>query len=268
MKIHEIILEAEVKPYDTNVIRDIDQLDSFQIAQTEKMLRQFCSEYDKLLLNPIWRGTKNHNEAILKIDPGTGIRQSQNTTNYYTELMDHSPYFNGWPKRSRSLICTTDYHCTVSYTGTGVAGATYALFPARGSRVAICPDDDIWETFIHVPFFGGNISIVDLNFYLQKIGLSPFFKSMVNEVKSEQFARELKAECTEIGVAAPKPEDFLPLLFEAMSPVNAGFELMDLSDFAGSGIRGRELWIGDPMILVKDSVLTILANRRADDNLR
>lgn len=250
MKIREIIInEAEVKRYEKQVIGTGD---------IESLLRKFCPAYDNLILNPIWRGFKNHNEPILKIDPSTGIRQSQNTTNYYTELLDHNPHYNGWPKRSRSLICTTDWTRAKQYQDSMV-GATYALFPARGAKVAVCSGMDIWEAEAKIPFFGGYVTFPDLNYYLRELGLPTRYVGMVDAVKSSWFKKNLIDLCAkEFDSDAPDPEFFLPMIMEGMSPNNVHFDLLTIEEYAGSGIHGRELWIGDPVIIVKDSLINSL----------
>lgn len=249
MKINDIITEAGVKPYEKQVINT---------DKVETILRQFCPAYDNLLVSPIWRGVKNHDEPILKIDPSTGVRQSQNTTNYYTELMDHNPHYNGWPKRSRSLICTTDFKRAVNYSDSG-RDSVYAVFPGRGAKVAVCPGMDIWETEAIIPFFGGYTSFPDINYYLQELGLPPVYEEMLSAVKSSWFKKNLIRWCTEqFKSEAPDPALFLPIIMEGMSPNNTHSRLLSVEEYANSGIQGRELWIGDPVIIVKASIIDSL----------
>ena len=250
MKINEIISEAEVKPYEKEVINT---------DKVETLLRQFCPVVDELIREPIWRGFKNHNEAVLKINPATGIRQSQNTSNYYTELMDNSPYFSGWPKRSRSIICSTEFGRASNYAyGAPYSAATYAVFPARGVKVAVCPDRDIWKTRIDLPFVYSGLDFPELNEFLEDLGLSQDYNSMVKEVQSDFFARELNYLIKDNKIKPIEPKDFLPEIEEAMAPQNTGFQLYDLEEFAGGGMRDKELWIGGPCIIVRSDLLETL----------
>ena len=102
-----------------------------------------CSQAVPMLDYPIWRGMTFKGGAI-KIDPRTGARQSQNTKNYYTTMIDNLPAWKNWPKRSKSLICAND---AAEYNAEGY-GDLYAIFPVNGARVAICPDLDIWGTMV------------------------------------------------------------------------------------------------------------------------
>ena len=260
MKINEIISEAEVKPYEKEVLdTGANSSNNYRLDRLEKTLRQFCPVVDELIREPIWRGFKNHNQEILKIDPSTGVRQSQNTSNYYTELMDNSPYFNGWPKRSRSIICSTEFGRASNYAyGAQNSAATYAVFPARGVKVAVCPGSDIWGTRIDLPFAFSGLDFPDLNVFLEYLGLSQDYSKMVKEVQSDFFARELGYLIKNNTIEPVKPEDFLPEIEEAMAPQNTGFQLYDLEEFAGGGIRDKELWIGGPCIIVRSDLLETL----------
>jgi len=262
MKIDEIINEAEVKPYEKEVI-DVGMAD-FEIRDAAKvlqMLRQFCPATNELLSSPIWRGAKNHTEDVLKIDPSTGIRQSQNTSNYYTELMDHSPYFEGWPKRSRSLICSLNFGRANSYAKYS-DGETYAVFPGRGVKVAVCPGEDIWDTEANIPLFGGYIPFIDINQYLNDFGLSPLYERMLTQVKSSHFERELVAFCKAAGTKSiPRPEDVLPQIMDGMQPKVTGFHLMEPEEIAVSGIANKEVWLSGPCILVRKSIIDLINDR-------
>ena len=141
MKINEIITEFEVKPY---------EFKKLQLKTAVRLLNKHCSEALGLLQNPIWRGMRNHTEEILRLDPTTGERASHNTSNHYTQLIDNSPYFRGWPKRSHSLICSSNLGRASSYSY-GQIKSVYAIFPYNGVKIAVCPGEDIWETNLSIP---------------------------------------------------------------------------------------------------------------------
>lgn len=251
MKINEIVTEAEVQPYEREVLDTGANSDNnYRLDKLGKILRQFCPAMDDLFRQPICRGFKNHDEPVLKINPASGIRKSNNTTNYYTEFMDNSPFFKGWPMRSRSLICATDFGRANSYAW-GANSATYAVFPCRQAKVAVCPGEDIWDTEANIPFFGGYTPFPDINVHCQELGLSLPYEVMVKQVQGPHFAREAKAFAQEYHLPEAQPFNFIPVILEAMSPENTGFQLMSVEEFAGSGIQGKELWIGDPVIIVR-----------------
>jgi hypothetical protein len=138
MKIHEIITEAEVTPYKFNTFEET------QIDSVIEQLKEKCSVALSIFSTPIWRGFQNHTQPIVIADPSTGVRKSQNTTNYFTSLIDSSPYMKGWPKRSKSFICSTSNYA-------GEFGKTYAIFPVDNARIAVCPGFDIWEIDSQLP---------------------------------------------------------------------------------------------------------------------
>ena len=66
-------------------------------------------------------------------------RESRNTLNYYTVIMDNSQYWKKYPKRSESLISSINREC----------GAIYPmrLLPKNGSKIGICSGQDLWFSF-------------------------------------------------------------------------------------------------------------------------
>jgi len=252
--INEVVTEAEVKPYD---------VEKLEVARAVELLNQYCSESLSLIQRPIWRGIRHDFGTIMKIDPTTGIRKSNNTMNYYTELMDNSPYFAGWPMRSRSLVCSTDTFKAQNY------GAKYAIFPFNGVKIAVCPGSDIFDTQVSLPelmehslsFGGGYASLV---WYLNNLGLPDNYEGMVEATSSPKFKQKLARTNKRLSVYKmfgfiqnPKlSENFVTMLQKAMAPANTGFELVTIEQFAsrpteGKEGRSRELWIGGPVIAIK-----------------
>ena len=64
---------------------------------------------------------------------------------------------------------------------------------------------------------------------------------------------------------APDPATFLPQIMEGMAPAVVNFDLMSVEDYAGSGIHGREMWIGDPVIIVREAIFNELLEKRTSD---
>lgn len=254
MRINEIVNEAEVKPY---------SVEDLEVARAVKLLNEHCSESLSLIHKPIWRGIRHDFGDIMKIDPSTGIRKSNNTMNYYTELMDHSPYFAGWPPRSKSLVCTTDTFKAQNY------GMKYAIFPFNGVKIAVCPGADIFNTKMSLPelmnidlsFGGGNASLI---WYLINLGLPDNYEGMVKATSDPKFKQKLVRTNKKLSVYSmfgfnPNPklsENFITMLQKAMAPANTGFELDTIEEFAarptgGKEGRSREVWIGGPVIAIK-----------------
>ena len=95
--------------------------------------------------NPvIWRGLGKIDADYIHMDPIASElpRVSRNTHNYYTLWMDNHPDWEGWPKRSRSFVCTTDRTKAERY------GNQYVIIPLidEHTPVAMCPTSDIWTS--------------------------------------------------------------------------------------------------------------------------
>lgn len=92
----------------------------------------------------IYRGT-NAIEPYYFIRPSQGGRMSAYTSNYYTLIIDNSPEWQAYPKRSKSIICTTDSNYAKNYSESGLE--YYFVFPKDGSKIGVCPHGDIWRSF-------------------------------------------------------------------------------------------------------------------------
>ena len=108
------------------------------ISLLNKHCRQAMNNF--FVGHPIYRGLKNNN-YYLWIDPSDFERKSANTKNYYTLLIDNSPYWKDYPKRSKSIICTMDNNTAIEY------GHDYIVFPYDGAKIGICPQEDFWFGF-------------------------------------------------------------------------------------------------------------------------
>lgn len=110
----------------------------------------------------VYRGIYDSRDAALIVSPSNFERKSRNTSNYYTLLMDNLPAWQNYPKRSKSIICTTN----LNYAND--MGESYRVFPYDGSKIGVCPDDDLWASFgldIHsLETFNDSIGIMMDNF--------------------------------------------------------------------------------------------------------
>jgi len=92
--------------------------------------------------NYIFRGVNVGNTFSLIVEPIKSVRMSANTKNYYTLLFDEIlSSWNPYPDRSKSIICTTDEGQATGY------GYVHIVFPENGSKIGICPEEDIWDSF-------------------------------------------------------------------------------------------------------------------------
>ncbi len=122
--------------------------------------KMFLKKHYNPNLTPIYRGVEDLNDyECYIIEPAKFNRESRNTLNHYTLLMDNLPSWKNYPKRSKSIICTTDYNGTTNY------GRRFRVIPETSSMIGICSKGDLWFSFPKIPFETMN----DFNFFLEKI---------------------------------------------------------------------------------------------------
>ena len=107
-----------------------------------ELLRKHCRDALKTFDTPIVRGMKSDGRWQL-ITGEDGGRESANTTNHYTVIMDEvlPPEF---PRRSKSIICAS--YANRIYAGD--FGTRYAIFPFDRVKIGVAPEYDLWNTEI------------------------------------------------------------------------------------------------------------------------
>ena len=274
MKSTEFITEKEIKPYQSEVL-DVDR--------AVAALNQHCSKSIVMAQYPLWRGMKNHTEEIIVIDPSTGERQSQNTSNHYTQLIDNSPYYAGWPKRSKSLVCSSGFTYASAFMPSSsvfddgpVTGGTYAIFPFDGVKIAVCPRKDLWDTPVALPRIGADYgtafnpfdNLNDFNYLLRaRFQLPADYTGMLARTQTSEFSSDLISFQSLRNVKNPiSAEDFIPYIQKAMSPKATGMKLMSASQYASYKPANRECWVGGPVIAIRrdmfDKFLSAINQRK------
>jgi len=118
-----------------------------QSINKEKALKMLSSSSYKFSLKgtPMYRGLPSYKGDFLIVSPANFERVSRNTDNYYTLLMDNLPQWREYPKRSKSIICSTSYEIAQEYSGE--ENSLYVVIPKVGSKIGVCSDADIWNSF-------------------------------------------------------------------------------------------------------------------------
>jgi len=244
MKISEIINEAQVKPY-TKEELDLSKLNEF--------LEKNCSDAYNYSPPVLWGGFRverngSHAKPWL-IDPSSGERRSENTmngSNQYTLIMDNSPYLKNYPKRSKSFIGSTSFTVARSY------GEPCAIFPVNGTKIAVCPYMDLWDTKLDLRPVGGpqKGGIDAINYYLSELGFDQkTYGDLVaygNNPKTQEFIDTTHYIREENKIPANK---IISYLQEQLSPDQAGFKLLDISQL-GEDEFNKEIWFSGPCVVV------------------
>lgn len=236
------IKEAAVTPYKDQTL---------ELAKAMELLNTHCKQALSTIQNPIWRGMGDRGD-IVQIDPGSGIRVSQNTSNHYTELMDNSPYFAGYPMRSNSLVCTVSKERGNSYAMSKNYrrdAALYAIFPYDNVKIGICPMDDIWETEVDLSGPMGDryrTTFGDLPGNLISMNLLETYWRMQEAVKQPKFAERLRRMNS-----TSTPQTFLDDVMKRMAPHNTGFQCVSIAHFAKTELDDEEVWFSGPCIAIR-----------------
>jgi len=240
MRIHEILTEKEVIPYQSEPIH------TDKISQLVELAKQNCSEFlENNLVSPLWRGTGREHPYIRIVDPSMGVRKSQNTTNHYTELMDNSPYYEGWPKRGKSLICSTSKYRAIEY------GRLYAVLPFNKTKIAVASKSDIWFTDIYFPKLDWITNFYKFNNFMgnRGLGFPENYEDMVWYSKSDTFADIFRREFYDAYDF--DPSNFIDYIQKYMAPYRVGFSLEDTSSFSTNEYPKKECWFSGKCIIIE-----------------
>lgn len=207
----------------------------------------------------------NVNDKARFTDPMKGKpRISRNTSNYYTLLIDNSPKWKRYPKRSQSIIATT---------GT----AAFFVFAENKSKYGVCPSHDFWDSFKQ----SGIYSMDDFNDTLEDLAsaagatqasydddislIKSTFK-IIDKAKMEgqdKLKKEYvkRSQYTDTGFMTDYFNDIDLKLYthceKLLDPNKNGFRIK----FAGSQIPGNlEVWTNGKAILVRYNEVTEFLN--------
>jgi hypothetical protein len=120
---------------------------TFELSEKDfvDMLNKNCKDF---LSNPTLLQRNKHDEGsqFSCVSPKSYIRTSLMSgasagvkSNHGTLLMDNLPSWSNFPKRSQSLIGTTDVNTHLTF-----GSHRYFVIPFDGARFGICPAGDLW----------------------------------------------------------------------------------------------------------------------------
>jgi len=216
-----------------------------------EMISLHCSDAEQYITTPLWRGMTGTNCFI--IDSEVQGRVSNNTTNFYTIILDHilPPQF---PRRSKSIICTNAKSIARDFTSQYTASSIYAIVPFNGSKIGIVPNNDIWALYVSsitTNRFGDSPSrmpLTDQNSEFAALGLDDTdWESFCQSLESFSKANPEKFNSKFMGRSVVEVIDHIEksygaLDFEAATPAN-------LREVLPSG-QPWEVWIQGKCIAI------------------
>jgi hypothetical protein len=242
---------------------------SNQITQKEaiKLINSKCSDSVDAYFddNIIYRGIKKVQKPFLFVDPKESkeLRKSANTTNYYTLINDNSPAWKKYPKRSQSIICTTNKQTSLDY------GQSYVVLPFDGAKIGVCPKNDYWFSFkkLNNKYISNIWDLSDFNYILEKmfekVGI-PIDDKSFNSIKKafKEFDKKYKQDpdleyllshnTSVLNKDYLKTNDLMKYVQKILDPNENGFELKKIGDHLP---ENREVWTDSKSILIHDSII-------------
>jgi len=244
----------------------------------------------------IYRGIKgfDSNFGIVKPKQSKRKRKSQNTYNFYTLLIDNSKSWSQYPKRSESIICTTDSESAHGYG----EGHFYLVIPFDLASIGVAPEADIWKSFNYhlksqfnryillladvadrLSNINSNVPDIESGGRVPKNSYSKFsnYITKVDKILSTEHPRSGKNKTGyEIIIKGlfstakfgHKGREFvkdyldfngnlLEYLKFILNPDRNGFNLKEYnSNFKVSGKGEREIWTDSPSILIHENTIS------------
>jgi hypothetical protein len=231
----------------------------------------------------IYRGLRGFNKEYAVVKPSRTIRTSKNTKNIYTALMGCLPSWQKWPDRARSVICSNETMKASSYMNpwSDPSGGLYVVLPKNNGRIAICPSDDIWNSFSVVFkrwYSVGDYGVSNMNHFNDVFedffySVFPFFKDIeIGELDAadmkvflEKAENDFDAETFSGGIEGIKQgmiDDvvnykikrgltWIEYFDELLNPVANGFTLQTIDNYDIDRFEGREIWTDVDCLLVR-----------------
>jgi hypothetical protein len=203
--------------------------------------------------NRIYRGN-NEDAPFLYIKPSNYERESPYAVNnYYNLLLSNLPSWSKYPKRNKSVICTTEYDVADRYKNSDFP---YLVLPKDGAEIGVCPENDIWFSFR-----GSGIHVLnDLNDVLKNIikvaaadekirdykHLEMVLKNIYYDEEEDTEIYSIFKQFQIIIKDYPKTSLF-NLINDLLSPVDNDFKVTNIKNRIPDGL---EVWISDPCILI------------------
>ena len=221
-----------------------------------RLIKENCTVAVKSNLNnkgKIHRGV-NNNESFLFVDPKSAKpRRSANTKNYYTLLMDNMKSWKKYPKRSESLICSTNQR-QFGY------GFHFVVLPYDNAVLGVASKQDLWVSF-------EDIDTRDLSQFNNNIGT--IMRELDVSISDSSYLDVLNAFGEFDMSVSDNPEvidnlinggikwlqgykgDLLKHMQKLLDPNRNDFELKKIGDKLP---KDREVWTDSKCIMVSDRV--------------
>jgi len=222
---------------------DVDEKSAFKIFEKN------CN-INSLKYN-IHRGMHYEGDFYM-IDPTKSLRISRNTSNFYTLLIDNLPSWSKYPKRSKSIICTTEYRLSQDY------GHSYTVLPFKDAKIGICPAGDLWDvdngTVLNInDFINDTFWEADIKFDEKRENFEDLYNKLMEaegvlskEIIATSFFKTMNMKFNEGNSIIDNIKDVL-------EPNKLGFEYSTGNTYRDTH-DSNEVWIEGRSLLISDLV--------------
>lgn len=223
---------------------------------------------------PVYRGINDYHDPDIKttkdfslVDTMLTTRKSQNTSNFYTVILDNNPLNKDFPKRSKSFVGTTSIDYAHGYSNSG-SDSIFVMIPTDQAKIGIVNHADIWHT--RIKLFGHSMAIEQFNdefnelfhsffdknnltFYPEEVTIN-MFKDFDKKLKSGDIAATDTFREVFGGMAVVKGYHlrFLEEIFKAYSSEKTGHEWCYASNCPQVAFKTMtEVWISGKIVLIR-----------------
>jgi hypothetical protein len=251
-----LILFEKYNPREDSRGRELSTEEALQIIKSK------C-DFDRAIEYPIYRGIRAGQGDMRFVDPKSkSPRQSRNTNNIYTLIVDNHQAWQGFPKRSESLICSTDTSKTSRY------GDTYLILPYKDAKIGICPDSDFWSSFdrnaddvnttIEEMFDLYGIELPGDDYYELRQAMKYCEENFMSETGQDDFrtlirdwnSREMMSDFLD-NHKGKSLMSYIEYLFEPK-----GFSVVDYKDFREKN-NSHEVWTDSPCVMINITKISL-----------
>lgn len=230
---------------------------SVDAKEALEILRTKCTDALLHLDAPLWRGFKGAQGDFMVVNSEVVGRQSRNTTNYYTIILDHTLKGTDFPLRSKSIICANNEN-------KGYArgfGTRYAVIPFNNAKMGLAPSYDFWET--NVKMFGRSHRIETLNMYYKRLGLSANSWDEFKQSVLAQSVDRIRQEFSALTHFTGTQQDLIHEIESAYTPEVMNIVATTPAKFNYSDHKDREVWVQGSCLCIQEDAFHNLQKQLA-----
>lgn len=212
---------------------------------------------------PLYRGDENVTfpaSGFKDVDSNKSERRSQNTSNFYTVILDNHPDRKNFPKRSKSFIATTDKSYARGYTDE----EPFIVIPEDSAKIGFVNKDDMWKTVIklfgYANMLDGQNAVFEQIFFRDgKFKVSPYSITIDDFYKFDKALKDGDEEAYKLLSKAlgrmhadMYKNSFIEEIWKAYSAESTGHTVHTTKNMPHD--KNSEVWVGGKMVFIQPKV--------------